>query len=79
MKRANRPSLDWLPLPFDLDQAPALGVLVLVAAALDVARMALMPEHPRLGRPRAPALGAALGWARSRSRPSGSPTACTRP
>src|ERR1041384_5434705 len=54
MSRAKPPALDWLPLPFDLDQAPSLGVLAVVAAALDVVRMALMAEHPELVDPERP-------------------------
>jgi hypothetical protein len=35
-------------MPPELDQAPVLGVLALLAAALDVAVMALLAEHPEL-------------------------------
>ncbi len=54
MKRAKPPSLDWLPLPHELDQATALGVLAVIAAALDVARMALLADHPELADPERP-------------------------
>src|SRR5262249_5279793 len=66
MSRPAPPALDWLPTPPELDQAPALGVLALVAGALDVAGMALLAAHPDLADPerpgwlpRSPALGPA--------------------
>lgn len=42
------PTPGWLPMPPELDQAPVLGVLAVVAAALDVAVMALLAAHPDL-------------------------------
>jgi hypothetical protein len=56
MSRATSPpALDWLPNPPELDQAPALGVLALVAAALDIAAMALLAAHPELADSERPA------------------------
>jgi hypothetical protein len=49
MSRKHRPrALDWLPVPTELDEAPALAVLAVMAAGLDVAVMALMAAHPDL-------------------------------